>query len=157
MLFGRPLLLSNSSATDLCYPNPNPIIKPTKFQNIINHFWVRWHKEYLVNLREHHKINSYKKNKPTIQLNDIIIIEDANRPRSSWRLAKVEKLIESNDKQIRGPIVRVSKTYKLVATPVNKLYLVEKWSCENTGVNINEPRREAAVIGELKQRYSPCS
>ena len=38
LLFGRTLLLSNPSTTDLSYPNPNPIIKPTKLQNIVNHF-----------------------------------------------------------------------------------------------------------------------
>ena len=156
LLFGRPLLLSNPSTTDLSYPNPNPITKPTKLQNIINHFWDRWRK-YLVNLREHHKINSYKKNRPTIQLNDVVIIGDENRPRSSWRLAKVEKLIESKDKQIRGAIERVSKTNKLVTRPVNKLYLVERFPCEDTDVNINKTRREAAVIGELKRKYSPYS
>ena len=50
LLFERTLLLSNSSTTNLSYPNPNPIIKPTKLPNIINHFWDRWCKEYLVNL-----------------------------------------------------------------------------------------------------------
>ena len=65
------------------------------------------------------------KNRPTIQLNDLVIIGDAIRPRSSWRLAKVEKLIESNNKQTRGATVRVSKTNKLVTRPINKLYLVE--------------------------------
>ena len=157
LLFGRTLLLSNPSTTELSYPNPNPIIKPTKLQNIFNHFWDRWRKEYLVNLREHHKINSYKKNRPTIQLNDVVIIGDANRPRSSWRLAKVEKLIESSDKQIRGAIVRVSKTNELVTRPVNKLYLIERFSGEDIDVNTNKPVREAAVIGELKLIYGPYS
>ena len=45
--------------------------------------------------------------------------------------------------------MRVSKTNKLVARPVNKLYLVEGFSCEEIDVNTNKPRREAAVIGEL--------
>ena len=157
LLFRLSLLLPNPSTTDLSYPNPNPIIKPTKLQNIINHFWDRWRKEYLVNLREHHKINTYKKNRLAIQLNDVVIIEDANRPRSSWRFAKVKKLIESNDKQIRRAIVRVSKTNKLFPRHVNKLYLVGRFSCEDTDVNSNKPRREAVVIGELKQKYSPYS
>ena len=61
LLFGRTLLLPNPSTIDLSFLNPNPIIKPTKLQNIINHFWDRWRKEYLVNLREHQKISSYKK------------------------------------------------------------------------------------------------
>ena len=45
--------------------------------------------------------------------------------------------------------MRVSKTNKLVTSPVNKLYLVEPFSCEDIDVNANKPRREAAVIGEL--------
>ena len=104
-----------------------------------------------MNLRGHHKINSYKKNRPRIQLNDVVIIGNASRPCLSWRLAKVEKLVESNDKQIRGAIVRVSKTNKLAAKPVNKLNdLAERFSCEDIDVNTNKPPREAAVIGELK-------
>ena len=99
-----------------------------------------------MNLREHHKINSYKKNRPKIQLNNVVVIGYANRPRSSWHLAKVEKLIESNDKQTKGLIVRVSKTNKLVTRPVKKLYLAERFSCEDIDVNANKPRREAAVI-----------
>ena len=35
LLFGRTLLLFNSSTRDLSYPNPNTIIKPTKLQNIM--------------------------------------------------------------------------------------------------------------------------
>ena len=91
LLFGRTLLLSNPSTTDLSYPNHNPITKPKKLQYIINHFWDRWRKEYFVNLREHHKINSYKKNKRTIQSNNVVIIADANLPRSSKHFAKKEK------------------------------------------------------------------
>ena len=127
MLFGRNLLLSNPADNELSYPHSNEFIKPSKLQNIINHFWDRWRKEYLVNLREYHRINCNKKNRPSIQLNDVVIIEDERRPRSSWRLAKVENLIESNDKQIRGAVVRVSKTNKLLSRPVNKLYLVERF------------------------------
>ena len=163
LLFGRNLLLSNPADNELSYPHSNEFIKPSKLQNIINHFWDRWRKEYLVNLREYHRINCNKKNRPSIQLNDVVIIEDERRPRSSWRLAKVENLIESNDKQIRGAVVRVSKTNKLLSRPVNKLYLVERFYKDidvNTNKNNMEnfekkTRREAAVLGELKRKYSP--
>ena len=88
----------------------------------------------------------------------MVIIGNASRPCLSWRLAKVEKLVESNNKQIRGVIVRVSKTNKLAAKPVNKLSdLAERFSCEDIDVNTNKPPREAAVIGELKGKYSPYS
>ena len=51
--------------------------------------------------------------------------------------------------------MRVSKTNKIVTRPVNKFYLVERFSCEVISVNTNKPRRQAAIIGELKRKYSP--
>ena len=53
--------------------------------------------------------------------------------------------------------MRVSKTNKLVTRPVNKLYSNERFSCEDIDVSSNKPRREPAVIGELKKKYSPYS
>ena len=53
--------------------------------------------------------------------------------------------------------MRVTKTNELVTRPVNKLYLIERFSGEDIDVNTNKPDREAAVIGELKRKYSPYS
>ena len=53
--------------------------------------------------------------------------------------------------------MRVSKTNKLLTRPVSKPFLVERFSCEDIVVNTNKPRREVAVIGELKPKYSPYS
>ena len=61
----------------------------------------------------------------------------------------------SKSRKVNGAIVRVSKTNKLVTIPENKLYLVDRFSCEDIVVNTNKPLREAAVIGELKWKYSP--
>ena len=52
--------------------------------------------------------------------------------------------------------MRVSKTNKLLR-PVNKLYLVGRFSYKDIDVNTDKPRRETAVIRELKRKYSPYS
>ena len=65
------------------------------------------------------------------------------------------KTIKINwEERQRETIVRVSKTNKLITRPINKLYLDEQFSCEGIYVNNNKPRREAAVIRELKKKYS---
>ena len=49
--------------------------------------------------------------------------------------------------------MRVSKTNKLLR-PVNKLYLVGRFSYKDIDVNTDKPRRETAVIRELNT-FSP--
>ena len=53
--------------------------------------------------------------------------------------------------------MRVSKTNKLLTRPVNKPYLVGRFSYKDIDVNTDKPRRETAVIRELKRKYSPYS
>ena len=55
---------------------------------LLGHFWKRWQKEYLLNLRESHNL-AVKKNKlPRICVGDVVSVEDEDRklPRSQWRL-----------------------------------------------------------------------
>ena len=50
LLYGRTLKYSNFS----CDSAPGELITPKKLDNLLSHFWERWRKEYLVNLRESH-------------------------------------------------------------------------------------------------------
>ena len=46
---------------------------PSKISNIVNHFWDRWKKEYLVNLREYQRIK-YPNKQQIINVKDIVIV-----------------------------------------------------------------------------------
>ena len=73
----------------------------------------------------------------------------------------VQRLIHGKDGAATGAVMRVSKTRSEISRPVNKLYPIE--SIENkekemndvseTVVTWNFPRREAAVIGNIKWRF----
>ena len=132
-----------------------------KINNSPNHFWDHWGKEYLINLRENHKVKLQKFNRPQIQLKDAVIVEEERQSRSMWRVGLVEELLQGKDGQIRGAKVRVPKTNSILKRPVNKLYLVERMKdtdteVDNEMINITDDRsrREAAILGEIKRKFN---
>ena len=109
-----------------------------------------------------------KKNLPSIQEGDIVIIHEEGRvPRSQWRLGKVEKLIEGNDGKVRSAEVTIAhkgKKSTFLKRPVQRLYPLEVGSSEqcktlpddtkdnrNTVSKTDRPRRTAAVVADLKR------
>ena len=73
MLFGR---LSKLFDTD---QRGNEIIPSKKLHNIMNHFWDRWRKEYLVNLRECQKIQMKDDNRQVISVGDVVLISSGKQ------------------------------------------------------------------------------
>ena len=78
-----------------------------------------------------------------------------------WRVGIVEELLQGKDSQIRGAKVRVPNTNSILKRPVNKLYLLERMKdavtqVDNEVINITDgrSRREAAILGEIKQKFN---
>ena len=91
----------------------------------LSHFWNRWHKEYLLGLREAHK--SEKRGSPLIREGDIVLVQDENWKRGMWKTGIIEQLIVGKDGVTRG--AKVSKPgkgkYEYICRPVQKLYPLE--------------------------------
>ena len=126
---------------------------------MLNHFWRRWCKEYLSSLREYQRVTSGKRSSK-IQVNDIVIIYDENQPRHLWRLGNVEKLITGDDGNSRGAEVKCGKTGVTIRRPVNKLYPLvtnnsteEKQNRPREIADTVQPKRKAAIIGEIRRKY----
>ena len=80
---------------------------------------------------------------PPVTVGDIVLVHDQDHPRTFWRLAKVEKLIESSDNKVRGARVRVgSKNGRssILRRPVQLLYPMEV-QC-STETQLSEPQKE---------------
>ena len=71
----------------------------------LTHFWNRWRREYLTDLREQHKLKNFAPNK--IAEGDVIQVHDENTKRGQWKIGIVEKLIFGKDGQVRGASVRL--------------------------------------------------
>jgi hypothetical protein len=91
------------------------------------HFWNRWRKEYLTDLREFHKAKSSSENRKPIEVGDVVIVFEENKKRAQWKTAVVERLIKGKDEIIRGAEVRViTKGKRLrISRPIQKLYPLE--------------------------------
>ena len=119
-------------------------------ETLLEHFWNRWNKEYLTELREHWQRKRTKR-QPIARVNDIVLIMDDKLARSKWRVGIIEKLIHSNDGQIRAATVRtVTETGRIsyLRRPVNKLVPLEV-SDEEDEIH----RREIKFVDEEKMKF----
>ena len=55
---------------------------------VLKHFWNRWRREYLSELREHH-LGKKTSQSRVIKKGDVVCVHEDNVPRQRWRLATV--------------------------------------------------------------------
>ncbi len=91
----------------------------------LDHFWNRWRREYVTDIREIHK--SKAKGQSIIKEGDMVMVEEDKVKRSMWKLGKVEKLIKGKDGEVRGATVRQCSKGRTeyLNRPIQKLYQVE--------------------------------
>ena len=112
---------------------------------MLDHFWKRWKREYLVELREMHRYAQ----KPTtphelVSVGDVVLVYEEGHPRIFWKLAKVEGLLKGSDGAVRGAKVRVrsGNGFTILKRPVQHLFPLE--------VNGGD-----ASVSDVKLRLSP--
>ena len=103
--------------------------KMKHFNMILNHFWRRWRKEYLLSLRDYHRYSKGIDIKKELSPGDVVVMYDDSHQRGFWRLARVQKLVKGVDGQVIGAVICVqSKGEKRATTlrrPVMHLYPLE--------------------------------
>ena len=128
--------------------NPNNLISRTKQINAsIDHFWRRWSKEYLIELRENHKMKN-KQSNLEVRPGDAVFIHEDYVKRNKWHMGVIEKCIVGADGVTRGATVKkVDKDGKTsyINRPLQKLYPMEltcnsKLESNETTVTENESK-----------------
>ena len=103
---------------------------------VINHFWKRWHREYLTkrivmlrwslnaSLREHH--HGKESEQQRVKHGDVCVHQDL-KPHQHWKVGVVQKLISGRDGRVRAAFVRLVSGGKCVELhrPVERLHLIE--------------------------------
>ena len=74
-------------------------------QFLSNDFWVRWKKEYLLNLQQR---QIWQTDRRDTKVNDIVIICEDSSPRNQWKLARVTEVYPSADERVRKVKLLVS-------------------------------------------------
>ena len=152
LLFGRNLNLYNINNISNDTNNLEIDIE-TMNKNLrskLEHFWNIWRKDYLLSLREIHKINKTIGNN-NLKVNDIVLIHSQYYPRQSWKMGKITEIMDSRDKKIRW--VKLRSNGQEITRPINKLYPLEIHNSEKDNTSeTSRPKRSAAAVGELKRQ-----
>ena len=91
------------ASTDLAY-----VTSWMNHLNLLQHFWKRWSREYLTELRDAHRYSaSPQSSNKKITIGDIVLVHDEKHPRAFWKLGKVEKLIKGQNGNVRGAVIGV--------------------------------------------------
>ena len=95
--------------------------------SVIEHFWSRWYREYLIDLRESHKM-SQPKDKPSIAVGDVVLVEEDGVKRNNWKLGRIVELVVGRDGVVRGAQLKTTTekgSTGMISRPLQKLYPLE--------------------------------
>ena len=111
------------------------------------HFWNRWRREYLTDLREHHRGKKESQNK--VSIGDVVLIHEDNTKRSNWKMGKVVEQIVGKDGVVRGAKLRLITKGKpiIVNRAVQKLYPLEVSSALKEVSENESGQRNANSVG----------
>ena len=130
LLVGRRLTplstgFANYSSFDDKDPHSNLSKRFLYLTRTVNHFWSRWRREYIADLRETHRM----KNRKAIEVKpgDVVLIHDENTRRGMWKTGIIEETIRGKDRQVRGAKIRKMGKGKpeFINRPLQKLVPLE--------------------------------
>ena len=131
----------------------------------------------MLSLRERHAQVTKNRKGADIAIGDVVILKNDTSNRMFWKLVKVEELVPGKDGNIRAAIIKVSNAdrnprllkrsvkhlFPLEVNANDDLHRIEEPEAEPTSVspvsdtpNISantRPRRNAAIMAELKRRF----
>ena len=137
---------------------------------LLQHFWKRWSREYLTELRDAHRYSaSPRGSNKEITIGDIVLVHDEKHPRAFWKLGRVEKLIKGQDGNVRGAVIRFHSNTgtSVLKRPSQMLYPLEIGCGDVVGgdggvtvpkvpadkeIPVKRPQRIAAVKARLRMR-----
>ena len=70
----------------------------------LNHFWNRWRREYLANLREYYRCKVQDRDR-TVGVGDVVVVYEEEKKRREWKIGVVESLVKGKDIIVRGPLL----------------------------------------------------
>ena len=89
-------------------------------QYMVNEFWDRWRKEYMVILQSRQKWSNTKRN---FEVGDIVLVKEDKMPRNRWKMGRISEVLTSTDGHIRSASACLSPCKTTLHRPVTKLVL----------------------------------
>lgn len=114
-LIGRPLT---------AIPEPNivdqklsPLARWEVVKKMQQHFWIRWHRDYLTTLQSRTK---WKNKINNLAIDDIVILKDENLAPNHWSLARVVNVHPGDDDLVRVVSIKTVNG-NIIKRPIHKL------------------------------------
>lgn len=100
--------------SDVALPPPGKFVKEDMYatkrwrrvQYLVEQFWSRWKKEYLLNISTRQRWHSPRRN---VRVNDVVIIKEDMLPRSQWQLGRVIEAVKESDGFVRRVKVKLGQ------------------------------------------------
>lgn len=102
-LIGRPM--TSPPCEDLTSAEPSRLRRYERLEQIRQHYWQRWSKDYISQLQTRTKWQTQSQD---IVLNSLVLIKDDNLPPLKWRLGRVVALFTGNDGVSRVADIRTA-------------------------------------------------
>lgn len=91
-------------------------------QRLLDQFWGRWQKEYLLQLRSAHRATETRTN--DLRDGDLVLVHENKTPRLMWRMGRIEQVQRGRDNHVRSCLVRLPGGVTL-RRPVQLLFPLE--------------------------------
>ncbi|CAG9101299.1 unnamed protein product [Plutella xylostella] len=91
-LIGRPLRSLPSPNVE--EQNISPLRRYARLEQIRQHFWQRWQREYISELQQRSK---WRTNHSSLQIGDLVLIQEDNTSPLNWALGRVSRLYPGAD------------------------------------------------------------
>lgn len=118
-LVGEPLL--NLADENYAQPNITYHERWRLTQKMVNDFWNRWYKEYLVNLNQRYK---WYTRKAEPEIDDIVLLKEDNIPPSKWIMGRIVQKHVGPDNITR--VVSIKCKNGILKRPVSKICVLKK-------------------------------
>ncbi|XP_028042548.1 uncharacterized protein LOC114252241 [Bombyx mandarina] len=113
-LIGRPLTALPSPA--LQDHNQNTLQRYARVEQLRQHFWQRWQKEYISELQQRTK---WRTNAVQLDVGDLVLLQEDHVPPMAWRLGRVLRLFPGPDGISR--VADISTTRGCVRRPLIRI------------------------------------
>ena len=126
LIYGRQLTTLPEAVSEEDVTDTKFLARVRYLSSKKEHFCTRWHREYLADLREYHKLNHVEPDR-IARIGEVVLVHQENISRSSWKVGVIEKVIKGRDGKVRGACVRLIARGKpvYIDRPVQKLYPLE--------------------------------
>ena len=122
------------------------------FNNVLSHFWRRWSKEYLLELRDAHRHHNVNTHTISVKPGEAVVVHDESHPRAFWKLARVKELIIGKDGRPQGAVLRLPRRDGQQTTlqrPLQLIYFLE--------ISESLPPAEEVQDSNSEEVTSPCN